>query len=348
MIDITEDSYREGRRGKKLRPFSSSAEVSHRRCSRPLERAVTDFGSDVPFNRIPFKMQEHHGITIPISTARRITLRHGEKVESFQLSSRSSEMPETPGVPIVIAQTDGVLVPTVVTTGFSQDGKKVDKRKNRQVQWREARLSLAHQAESKKSTYAANFNDVKETGRQLFDCVIKSGAGSQTQIHGVGDGASWITSQFEEQFGTQASFLIDFFHLCEYLGKAAKSIGEDTSEWLATQKQRMKENEIRRVLYSLSFFMENPDVPNEEAPVRACYRYIDSRPGQFNYKGALNDGLPIGSGEIESGNRHVIQDRLKRPGAWWAVENIQPMLSLRTLRANDNWDNYWFTQSVAA
>ena len=49
-------------------------------------------------------------------------------------------------------------------------------------------------------------------------------------------------------------------------------------------------------------------------PVRACLRYLSNRPHQLDYKGALEKGLPIGSGEIESAHRYVIQQRLKLPG----------------------------------
>jgi hypothetical protein len=35
----------------------------------------------------------------------------------------------------------------------------------------------------------------------------------------------------------------------------------------------------------------------------------------------LRRGLPIGSGEIESGNRSVLHARLKLGGAWWKAEN---------------------------
>jgi hypothetical protein len=36
----------------------------------------------------------------------------------------------------------------------------------------------------------------------------------------------------------------------------------------------------------------------------------------------LAAGLPIGSGEIESAHRYVIQNRLKIAGAWWKMENL--------------------------
>jgi len=55
----------------------------------------------------------------------------------------------------------------------------------------------------------------------------------------------------------------------------------------------------------------------------------------------LENGLPIGSGEIESAHRYIIQRRLKVAGAWWKADNLKSMLSLRVLRANGDWDNYW-------
>jgi len=59
------------------------------------------------------------------------------------------------------------------------------------------------------------------------------------------------------------------------------------------------------------------------------------------YKTAIETGLPIGSGEIESAHRYLIQERLKLPGAWWKAANADSMLALRVLRANDLWDDYW-------
>ena len=47
-----------------MRPFSQSARVSCRSYSTPLQRIITDFGADVPFGRIPKKLQEHYGISV--------------------------------------------------------------------------------------------------------------------------------------------------------------------------------------------------------------------------------------------------------------------------------------------
>lgn len=54
----------------------------------------------------------------------------------------------------------------------------------------------------------------------------------------------------------------------------------------------------------------------------------------MNYREALAEGLPIGSGEIESAHRYVAQKRLKLPGAWWLAEHAEHMLALRINRLN--------------
>ena len=56
-------------------------------------------------------------------------------------------------------------------------------------------------------------------------------------------------------------------------------------------------------------------------PFSALVRYMKNRPGQFEYKTAIDQQLPIGSGKIESAHRSLIQKRLKLPGAWWKKQN---------------------------
>ncbi|MGI9106596.1 MAG: ISKra4-like element ISTvi1 family transposase, partial [Pyrinomonadaceae bacterium] len=70
-------------------------------------------------------------------------------------------------------------------------------------------------------------------------------------------------------------------------------------------------------------------------------RYLRARLDYLDYAGARERGLPIGSGEIESGNRSVLQARLKISGAWWRAENAEKMMALRVTRANGEWQSYW-------
>ena len=103
----------------------------------------------------------------------------------------------------------------------------------------------------------------------------------------------------------------------------------------------MKAGRVTEVLHTLGEYREPDAVPDTNAPVRKCCRYIQNRPGQFNYPAALEADLPIGSGEIESAHRHVIQERLKITGAWWKPQTAKHMLGLRVVRANHEWKEHW-------
>ena len=61
----------------------------------------------------------------------------------------------------------------------------------------------------------------------------------------------------------------------------------------------------------------------------------------FPYPRAIKAELPIGSGLIESGHRHVLQARLKRPGTAWLEANADDIAQLRVIRANNLWENFW-------
>lgn len=68
----------------------------------------------------------------------------------------------------------------------------------------------------------------------------------------------------------------------------------------------------------------------------------------MEYAEARKRELPIGSGEIESRPRHVVQKRLKLAGAWWKENRANLMLQLRAARASNEWRSYWENQKKAA
>lgn len=326
-----------------IRPFSESAEVECRSCSLPLQRTITDFGADDSFDRgASAKLREHYGIEVPATVIRAVTEKHGETMLEMQ-QQEPSELPNRPGVAVLIAETDGTMIPVVEIPEPVAAEPPVDRRKCRKVGWKEGRLSLVHEPGSVTPIFAATMGTVDEVGEQLWRSAIRAGAGSQTRIHGVGDGAAWITNQIDLRFGTQATYLVDFFHLCEYISAAAAAVvaGGDKEAWIEEKKGWLKDNRWPDVLKSLQPYVEGEKVLDEHAPVRVCYRYIANRTKFLDYKNALAAGLPIGSGEVESAHRYVIQIRLKIAGAWWKVENAAKMLALRVMRTNGDWEKYW-------
>jgi DDE_Tnp_1-associated len=234
----------------------------------------------------------------------------------------------------------GGMIPVV-----TPDRDQNDKRKGKTLSWREAKISLAHAKGSRTLVYRGGIEAGAEAaGRRLFACAVRAGFGADSRVHAVGDGAPWIVGQIEERFGEQGSYLIDFYHVCEYLSAAAKTIAPDAvagKVWIETQKDALKTGRVDAVLKALAPHREALDVIDDQAPVRVCHRYLDAREDQLKYREALAEGLPIGSGEIESAHRYVAQKRLKLPGAWWLVEHAEHMLALRINRLNGDWEAYW-------
>ncbi len=182
------------------------------------------------------------------------------------------------------------------------DPSREDQRKGKRLHWKEAKIYLAHAQGSLSVTYGETLQgDVDEAGWQLFDCLSRAGFGRTSHLHAVGDGA----------------------------------------EWIAAQKERLKSRRAAEGVQALHGHLEAAQVQDAEAPVRRCHRYLSQRLHPLDYQQALACDLPIGSGEIESAHRYVVQQRLKRPCAWWRAANAEHMLALRLNRANRRWNEYW-------
>jgi len=95
------------------------------------------------------------------------------------------------------------------------------------------------------------------------------------------------------------------------------------------------------VLAALEPYREHDGIEDAKAPVRTAHRYIQNRLNQLDYAGAIAENLPIGSGMIESGHKHVLQARLKISGAAWTLNNAQNIAKARALRANQQRHIYW-------
>src|SRR5271166_5875824 len=330
-VAVLEPQYRFEK--KRVRPFMRSAKVVSRGCSGPLQRAIVDFAADQPFALARAKLREHYGFEIGESTIQRVTLGHAGNM--FEAGKISLEFPEAPGRhKDIVAETDGGMIPS-----WSRTPARRTSAKARRCRGEKPRFL------SRTPIYAGAIEGGVETaGRQLLGCAVRAGFGADSRVHAVGDGAAWIVGQVEAQFGPQGGYLIDFYHVCEYLSAAAKAIAPDAAAkeaWMEAQKEALKTGHLEKTLQALARHLEPPQLDDDQAPVRTCHRYLSGRKNQLDYRDALARDLPIGSGEIESAHRYIAQKRLKLPGARWRVERADAMLALRVTRINGDWDAYW-------
>jgi hypothetical protein len=294
-----------------------------------MQRALVDFGAEKAFGPAAQRVQEHYGVDVSAGRVRRHTLAHGA-----QLGAHPVPPPKT-AVATVVTQMDGSLIPIVTS-----DPERADQRQGKTLSWREARLCLARAKDSATPVYGATLGSAGIAGQVWRQTAVAAGLGDATRVHGVGDGSDWIVAQFREQFGRNGSYLLDFWHVSDYLAGAATAIAPAHAVgWRHDQQGRLLANDSTSVLQALAAHLEPEG--QAETPVRTAHRYLSERMDQLDYAGTRAAGLPIGSGEVEGGHRHVIQERLKLTGCWWLEPHAEAMLGLRTARANGLWTPYW-------
>ncbi len=318
-----------------VRPLPQRVGVTPRGHSRRLKRVLSDFGSEHSFARAAQSVREHYGFAIGASAVRQTTLEQAQRAQSQLEAEYQQPFRVLPaqGAEHVIAEADGTMICTV------EPGVRKGPRPR---SYQEMRLVAAQAKDSATVVYGATFGSVQETGRRWGHCARDAGWGLNSRIHGLADGSEWIDRQGQEVFGEQWNFLCDFWHVSEYLGEAAPVCrSHNPDQWRRTQQQRLRRGALQKVIAELAGHLEPAATPDEQAPVRSGHRYLNNRTDCLDYPGALALDLPIGSGLIESGHRHVLHARLRKPGAAWLKNHADEMAHLRVLRANHRWETFW-------
>jgi hypothetical protein len=329
-VTVLEPSWRQGTRH--LRPFRAAAKIVGRACSRRLQRAMTDFGADEAFAPAATKVQEHYGVKVTAERLRLVCLRHAQRLA--QSVPKPCTILRAKGPEWIVTEADGTMVPIVDT---HQAPVGADRRRHRTVRWQEARVVVAQALGEANAHYDATLGDVAEAGVRWSRVVGIAGWSMNTQIHVVGDGAPWLAQQAAERFAPQGHYLLDLYHVCDYL--AAVWPGDKAT--VHAHRDALKAGQLPAVLTALRARLEPTECPDEQAPARCALRYLENRLDQLDYPAALREGLPVGSGLIESAHRHLLQARLKLAGAWWSEPNAHAMAQLRVCRANHHWDAFW-------
>jgi hypothetical protein len=297
-----------------------------------VQRALVDFGVEHSFVSAAARFAEHYGWNISPTVLRHWTLQHARQSVATKIEALPAPRQA------LITALDGSMVPIV------RPAQSGDRRKNKELLWREIRVAVARRKEDASARYGATLESCLGAGLMWRQTAEQGGLTEETPVHAVADGAPWIVEQCDRQFGERATFLVDFHHVSDYLAAAAVACaGKNSAQWFEKQKQGLLENRTEEVLAELETHFESRSKNSEgkTPPVRQAHQYIQERKKWMDYAGALRAGLPIGSGPVESAHRHIVQARVKKAGAWWREVNLEPVVQMRVVRANGAWNSYW-------
>jgi hypothetical protein len=169
----------------------------------------------------------------------------------------------------------------------------------------------------------------------------RRGVENAKEVAAVMDGAEWEQS-FIDYHCPKAVRILDFAHAAEHINQIGEFLhGEHTPEsktWLEKHLQQLKHIGSKKML--LEFQKLQRKHPQEQT-VTGNLAYLKKREKQIQYPTFQAQGWPIGSGIVESGNKLVVEARMKGPGMHWHETHVNPMLVLRNIVCSDRWKEEW-------
>jgi hypothetical protein len=158
------------------------------------------------------------------------------------------------------------------------------------------------------------------------------------------DGAEALQKRVLEKFPT-FELVLDIIHATEYLWDAANALlGETHPErdaWVREQLLQMLSGKTATVIETLQELAQDPSLsPAQRQTLHTAIGYYQRNLPYMRYDQYLAQGWPIGTGAVEGACGHLIKDRFEQSGMRWTPSGAQPLLDLRAVRINDDWDAY--------
>jgi hypothetical protein len=137
---------------------------------------------------------------------------------------------------------------------------------------------------------------------------------------------------------------VDFWHVVEKLAAAAKAIAASGDAaraklWGWRHQLRRRGDAADSIRAELVASGRAEVVLDDERPVHDAITYLANNAARMNYAGAIKNGLPIGSGNVEATCKTLVGLRMKRCGSRWHGDTGNHVLHLRALAISDRWDD---------
>jgi len=303
-----------------------------------LQESVVRLGTWMPFARAVAELAYFTGTVVARPTVERLTEGAGAAYVQFQtqeVERLERETPLPPAGPVrQFVSVDGANVPLVggewaeVKTVVIGEVQPPVERRGEMV------------VETQHLSYFSRLTDSDTFQRLALVETHRRGVERAGQVVAVTDGAEWI-QKFIDFHCPDAVRILDFPHAAERVALIGQTVwGEhapQTQTWLTAQLHQLKHAGPTPLLAELHRLLEPPGYPTLQEHVT----YLEKRQAAMQYPHFQAEGWPIGDGAVESGNKLVVEARLKGSGMHWARPHVDPMLALRNIACNDRWAEAW-------
>jgi hypothetical protein len=182
-----------------------------------------------------------------------------------------------------------------------------------------------------KKTYAS-VEKADIFGEKFYIECLNQGVENAGKVYFISDGAVWI-KRLKEDYFPQAVGVLDIWHLERELKWA---LGEEKKETVDKLKILALDGNADAIVSAL---MEevSEDIIKSEKILRAAEYVMNNAEWIRNIPKVKG----YGSGPVEKTVDITVSRRFKKRGMSWFREGVNPLLQLRLLKLNKEWDAYW-------
>lgn len=179
----------------------------------------------------------------------------------------------------------------------------------------------------------ARFLPVESFGQQLFVEAHAVGYGRTRKRVFLKDGAHWLWEPAALHF-PEATPILDWYHLGENIHKAFGAVFKEGSQasraWAEWRLAECSEGKHRWAREAVAALRKQVRSRAKREALRALEVYLKNNAGRMDYARYRAEGLPIGSGPVESTCKSLVGARCKQAGMGnWRRRRAEGVLRLR-------------------
>jgi len=155
-----------------------------------------------------------------------------------------------------------------------------------------------------------------------------------------------------------AIFTLDLRHAQERLWKAGRQLyqegSEELTEWVESLNTLLLAGKVKSLLNKLrkakqGVAKRGPNTKRKRKALQAQIDFFAPRQELMRYHQFREQDLVLATGIVEGAARYVVGERLDCSGMRWLCERAEPLLHLRCIELNGDWDNFtqWLEKQYA-
>jgi hypothetical protein len=148
------------------------------------------------------------------------------------------------------------------------------------------------------------------------------------------------------QYFPKAFFVLDIFHVLEYIAEAAhcfhKEKSPEAKKFIRQRLRMLLTGDAGKMIGGLKQILTKRSLSKtQKYTLNKVIGYLERNKEHMRYDLCLERGYPIGSGVIEGACRNLINDRLELSGMRWTVQGAESIIRLRAAYINKDWKDFW-------